>query len=169
MIDSKIITLTTQKATIIEKILSGDDCLNDVMQYFNEANITSLVDKLDELFNIIFTVIKDSKPVDELDDNYKIFISNLFEAIASSDRKDYADFYSGFIFSYIIYINNNELAIVDKIKHIQDLNYETIPNSSQAKKLYLNTFLTLLINTTPINTTLLNKVNNELKDILAKY
>lgn len=156
----------TLKTSIILKLLNNEQLDIEELKNFLELEHTETVfQKLDGLFRLLLTIIKDNNLKEINQDN----ILNSFTSLCGNEEEQkFINFYHEFL-NYLIN-DDKDLDITSRLDSL--LQFEEIcdqvANESETKQLYLYNILSLALASAPINYDLVNRLNVKLKKTLLK-
>lgn len=154
------------KTSIILKLLNNEQLDIEELKNFLELEHTETVfQKLDGLFRLLLTIIKDNNLKEINQDN----ILNSFTSLCENEEEQkFINFYYEFL-NYLIN-DDKDLDITSRLDSL--LQFEEIcdqvANESETKQLYLYNILSLALASAPINYDLVDRLNVKLKKTLLK-
>lgn len=166
MITLKEINKSLAKADIITGILTMEDCSKQLNSYFNESEIITDLEKLDTVFDLFFTCLKDTTTITNVTDECVEYMKETISKVLLPENKNWAIFCSEFIRCSVNVIENREILLEDKYEALNALDYTDLPKGSTLKTVYLNTLLNILISLMPNKAKELAKINMELKECI---
>lgn len=167
MLDNKNMHLSLIRADIIEGILTKTECIEYLNEYFRELKVVTDIEKMDITFELFYSCIKDSKDPIKFTEEYIKYIEDTFKCILVDKNAHWGAFCSNFLFKYMTIIEKIDVMLENKYNALTNLDYKNIPNSV-VKKMFLNTYLNVLIGLSPNHLKEMKEVSKNLRKCLKE-
>lgn len=161
MLTENQLSSLTLKTNIVLKLLNNEPLdIEELKAFFEVEHSESIFQKLDGLFRLLFTIIKDNN-LKDINQNY---ILDSFTSICTNEEESkYIAFYHTFL-NYLIN-DNKDSDIASRLESLLELETigDAVANESETKQLYLYNTLSLALASAPIDNDLINRLNIKLK------